>query len=120
MNTQDKAAEVIRTWQKRHKNIMDENPDWAAQNLAGDLHNAGLFAPDLTKPQFNEDGLWQECEEDPEIFVIAGGVGVPKRFIGIGLFNDDGDQLTIQARPAEEMRELAYALLAAAEHQGEA
>ena len=38
------AQEVIRTWQQRHKNVMDDNPDWAAQNLAHDLHNAGLLA----------------------------------------------------------------------------
>lgn len=44
MNNQDKAAEVIRTWQRRHKNVMDSNPDWAAQNLAHDLHQAGLLA----------------------------------------------------------------------------
>ena len=50
MNNQDQAAQVIRTWQKRHKNVMDSNPDWAAQNLAIDLHNAGLLAPDLPKP----------------------------------------------------------------------
>lgn len=30
MNSQDQAAEVIRTWQRRHKNVMDSNPDWAA------------------------------------------------------------------------------------------
>lgn len=44
MNNQDKTAEVIRTWQRRHKNVMDSDPDWAAQNLAIDLHNAGLLA----------------------------------------------------------------------------
>ena len=44
MSNQDKTAEVIRVWQQRHKNQMDSNPDWAAQNLAIDLHNAGLLA----------------------------------------------------------------------------
>ena len=44
MSKQDQAAQVIRTWQQRHKNAMDSNPDWAAQNLAHDLHNAGLLA----------------------------------------------------------------------------
>ena len=34
MNNQHQAARVIHTWQKRHKNVMDYNPDWAAQNLA--------------------------------------------------------------------------------------
>lgn len=46
MNNQDQVAEVIRTWQKRHKNVMDSDPDWAAQNLAHDLHNAGLLVGD--------------------------------------------------------------------------
>jgi len=46
MNNQDQAAKVIRTWQRRHKNVMDSNPDWAAQNLAGDLHQAGLITTD--------------------------------------------------------------------------
>ena len=44
MSKQDQAAEVIRTWQRRHKSMMDDNPDWAAQNLAIDLHQAGLLA----------------------------------------------------------------------------
>lgn len=52
MDTQDKAAEVIRTWQKRHKNTMDDNPDWAAQNLARDLIQAGLITPDLPEPSY--------------------------------------------------------------------
>lgn len=43
MSDQAKAAEVIRTWQKRHKYAMDYNPDWAAQNLAHDLLIAGLL-----------------------------------------------------------------------------
>ena len=46
MSKQDQAAKVIRTWQQRHKYAMDYNPDWAAQNLANDLHDAGLIAPD--------------------------------------------------------------------------
>ena len=38
-----RAAEVILTWQQRHKGIMDRNPEWAAQNLAIDLITAGLL-----------------------------------------------------------------------------
>ena len=52
MSNQDQAAEVIRTWQQRHKNTMDDNPDWAAQNLAHDLQEAGLLAPDTPQPFF--------------------------------------------------------------------
>lgn len=43
MSNKDRAAEVIRTWQKRHKYAMDYSPDWAAQNLAHDLLTAGLL-----------------------------------------------------------------------------
>lgn len=60
MSNQDQAAEVIRTWQKRHKNVMDSNPDWAAQNLAHDLHQAGVLAPD--------DMDWQEADYRPPRF----------------------------------------------------
>lgn len=112
MTNQDKAIEVIRTWQARHKTELDNNTGWAAQNLAGDLANAGVLAPDLPKPKFDENGNWEECKEEPEIFVLTGGL--PKRFVGIGLFNEEKDQIIVQARAIEEMRELAYALLAAA------
>lgn len=37
------AAEVIRTWQKRHRGELDNNTEWAAQNLAIDLLIAGLL-----------------------------------------------------------------------------
>lgn len=43
MGNLERAAEVIRTWQKRHEGIMDRNPEWAAQNLAIDLITAGLL-----------------------------------------------------------------------------
>ena len=52
MSNREKAAEVIRTWQARHKTEMDTNPDWAAQNLAGDLADAGLLPPDIPEPDF--------------------------------------------------------------------
>lgn len=79
MNTQDKAAEVIRTWQKRHKNIMDSDPEWAAQNLAGDLHNADLITPDL--PEANDldisapdEKLWLPCgPTGPSVWARPGG-----------------------------------------------
>lgn len=50
MTNQDRAADVIRTWQKWHQNVMDKDPDWAAQNLACDLYNAGVLASDLPEP----------------------------------------------------------------------
>ena len=35
---------------------MDNNPDWAAQNLASDLADAGRLAPDVPKPGVFKDG----------------------------------------------------------------
>ena len=52
MSNREKAADVIRTWQARHKTEMDNNTDWAAQNLAGDLAAAGLFTPAIPEPDF--------------------------------------------------------------------
>lgn len=47
MTNLDRAAEVIRTWQKRHQGNMDTNPEWSAQNLAIGLYVEGLLAPEL-------------------------------------------------------------------------
>lgn len=61
MNNREKTAEVIRTWQARHKTEMDTDPDWAAQNLAGDLAAAGRLAPDLPAPLTAANGnpVWR-------------------------------------------------------------
>ena len=61
MNNRDRAAEVIRTWQSRHKTEMDTNPAWAAQNLAGDLAAAGRLAPDVPAPLTAANGnpVWR-------------------------------------------------------------
>lgn len=106
MNNQYKAARVIHIWQKRHKNVMDYNPDWAAQNLAIDLHLAGVLAPDLPKFKRDADGamVWKDGEvwiEDDEVAVYT---DLPK----------SSDWMT-----PNEARSLAYALLAAANHAEE-
>lgn len=72
MDTQDRAAEVIRTWQKRHKNIMDENPDWAAQNLAGDLEQEGLFTSDLPEPSY----VVTECGQEYPVWEALTGFSI--------------------------------------------
>lgn len=77
MSNREKTAEVIRTWQARHKTEMDNNPDWAAQNLAADLANAGLTAPDLPEPGVFKDGA--EIEWD----TIDGYVNVENGLITI-------------------------------------
>ena len=112
MSSQDRAAEVIRTWQRRHKNVMDDNPDWAAQNLAIDLHQAGLLAPDL--PEAN----------DPGIFVPDGKGWIPGGPHGPSVWTAPDCPIMVQRiEPGEltpdEARGVAYALLAAANYQEE-
>lgn len=113
MNNQDQAAEVIRTWQKRHKYAMDYNPDWAAQNLAIDLHQAGLLAPDAPQPYFEYGNgpNWEIPLSDGLRSVIVrslyGEVNVSERGLGF------------RANSAEA-RKIAAATLAAANHAEEA
>ena len=61
MSNRDRAAEVIRTWQARHRTEMDNNTTWAAQNLAGDLAAAGLIAQDAPEPLTAANGnpVWR-------------------------------------------------------------
>lgn len=59
MNNREKATKAIRAWQARHKTEMDSDPAWAAQNLAGDLYNAGLLAQD---PPTMADVDWSDEE----------------------------------------------------------
>ena len=118
MSSQDQAAEVIRTWQKRHKYAMDYNPDWAAQNLAIDLHNAGLLAPDTPQPFF-ERGVGPNWE-----IPISGPYGgvATVRALGGGVFierHGQGHGHGFITNPAEA-KQLAAAILAAANHQEEA
>lgn len=114
MSNQDKAAEVIRTWQKRHKNVMDDNPDWAAQNLAIDLHNAGLITPDLPEPSY----IVTECGEEYPVWEFSSVHSVEKEAPGEITISYDGEP----AEPItpQEARRLAHALLAAANHAEEA
>lgn len=112
MNNQDKAAEVIRTWQQRHQNELDNNTDWAAQNLAGDLKQAGLLAIDLPEPN------------DPGIFVPDGKGWIPGGPHGPSVWTAPGSPIMVQRiEPGdltpEEARNLAHALLAAAQYAEE-
>ncbi len=110
MSKQDQAAQVIRTWQHRHKNVMDSDPDWAAQNLAGDLHNAGLIAPDAPQPYFEYAGgpIWE----------VNNGYSIEKERPGeitVSYHGEPAEPITPQ-----EARSLATALLAAANYSEEA
>lgn len=113
MTNQDQAAQVIRTWQQRHKNVMDKNPDWAAQNLAGDLQEAGLLAPDTPQPFFEHGNgpNWEIPINDQ-----GGGVATVRTLIGDVFIERHGQGFV--TNPAEA-REVAAALLAAANHAEE-
>ena len=116
MSNQDQAAQVIRTWQQRHKNVMDDNPDWAAQNLAHDLHNAGLITPDLPEPyrevalhtpEWFLDGPISLVVSDPSEGVVSYGSDVHNGAFRLVLTK-------------EEAEGIAHALLAAADYSEEA
>lgn len=113
MSKQDQAAKVIRTWQQRHKYAMDYNPDWAAQNLANDLHDAGLIAPD--PPQ-----LFFEHRHGPNweipINDQGGGVATVRTLAGDVFIERHGRGFITS--PAEA-KQLAAAILAAAKHTEE-
>lgn len=114
MNNQYKAAEVIRTWQKRHPIVMESNPDWAAQNLAIDLHDANLIAPDTPQPFF-EHGHgpnWEIPINDQ-----GGGVATVRTLIGDVFIERHGHGFI--TNPAEA-KQLAAAILAAANYSEEA
>ena len=114
MNNQDQAAEVIRTWQKRHKYAMDYNPDWAAQNLAGDLQEAGLLAPDTPQPFFEHGNgpNWEIPINDQ-----GGGVATVRTLVGDVFIERHGQGFVTS--PAEA-RQIAAAILAAANYLEEA
>ena len=115
MSNRERAADVITTWQARHKNEMDNNTDWAAQNLAGDLADAGLLAPALPEPArrsiegYHTAHPWAEWDAGNNR-VIALKEGEPEVVI-----QDVGDPELCITMPPDEAREAAYALLAAAD-----
>ena len=112
MSSQDQAAEVIRTWQRRHKNVMDDNPDWAAQNLAGDLHQAGLLAIDLPKPSRDMTA------PRGKVWYLAGPIGDIRRTgEHIVIFGHDyRHQPFRQVLTKAETETIGLALLAAAQY----
>lgn len=114
MPNQDQAAQVIRTWQQRHKNAMDSTPEWAAQNLAHDLQEAGLLAPDTPQPFFERVNgpNWEIPINDQ-----GGGVATVRTLIGDVYVERHGHGFI--TNPAEA-KQLAAAILAAANHQEEA
>lgn len=125
MSNRDRAAEVIRTWQARHKTEMDNNPDWAAQNLAGDLAQAGLLAAELPEPDHDaRDPEWRsEYEEDygysaPDVWDVGTRIGVGV-FRGSHEITVWDDREPLEPFSIAEARQLAYALLAAANRSEE-
>lgn len=112
MSNLDKAAEVIRTWQSRHKTEMDNHPDWAAQNLAGDLHNAGLLAPDLPEPS----NIIEEDEEGGDKRICWSAPGCDIELV-------PGEMIVTYEHQAgheiEHAQQIGLALLAAANYTEE-
>jgi len=113
MTSRERAADVIRTWQARHKTEMDNNTAWAAQNLAGDLDHAGLLAPALPEPArrsiegYHTAHPWAEWD--------AGHNSVMVLKDGFVVIQDmEAPDLSIAMLP-DEACEAAHALLAAAD-----
>ena len=109
MSNRERAADVITTWQARHKTEMDNNTDWAAQNLAGDLADAGLLAPDLPEPN------------DTGIFVPDGKGWLPGGPHGPSVWTAPDSRIMVQRiEPGDltpdEARGVARTLLAAANY----
>lgn len=105
MSNRERAADLITTWQARHKTEMDNNTDWAAQNLAGDLADAGLLAPDLPEPRIDIDG-WQEWGHKH-----GNHVALENGKITVCISDDISRDLT-----REEAQDLAAWIHAAADH----
>lgn len=128
MNNQGRATEVIRTWQRRHKNVLDSNPDWAAQNLAIDLHNAGLITPDLPTPAKVEDReyCWNKTHTHLAYDYQTGAEKKIKVPGGVTAFQDENAEVWldvdygIHALNPDDARSLGLALLAAANYSEEA
>lgn len=105
MNNREKTAKVIRAWQARHKTEMDSDTAWAAQNLAGDLYNAGLIAPE---PPTMADVEWRDEEhylagandyEDNEV-VMLGKIGDNIRVCDVGKL---GIEFAIALEPSQNL-----------------
>ena len=116
MNNQDRAAEVIRTWQQRHKGELENHTDWATQNLAGDLHQAGLITPNLPEPYRDMTSPYET------VWYLTGTIGaIHSTEEGIVIFGLDCCHLpTRLVLTKAESETIAHALLAAAQHQEEA
>ena len=124
MSNRDRAAQVIRTWQQRHKTQLDNNTDWAAQNLAGDLHEAGLLAPDLPTLRHDYDhievpvrysliNIGDDSERYDDDSALVGVWAGDVKFL-LGGYNETSAYMS-----TEQARQFALALLAAANHAQE-
>ena len=114
MSNQDQAAQVIRTWQQRHKNAMDRNPEWAAQNLAIDLLMEDLIAPDLPEPSYVVTVFGQEHPVWDATLGFTAEAQSGSSDIKIWCYYEPGESLTLA-----QARTIRQALHAAENYAGD-
>ncbi|MDK4247789.1 hypothetical protein QPX34_07085 [Corynebacterium accolens] len=122
MSIMHEAYKAIRVWQSRHKNALEDSTDWAAQNLAGDLHEAGLLAPDLPTLRHDYDSIEAPVRyslinigDDSERYDDDSAlVGVWAGYVKFSLGGYDDVSAYMST---EQARQFALALLAAAKYQ---
>ena len=104
MSNIDKAADLI--WDRVEPELGHYQ---SAETLAQDLADAGLLAPDLPEPEHDEDGI---CFWGAATFSITAGQKDRPGFVAV---QDSEPGGVLYMDPAYS-RDLAYALLAAADH----
>lgn len=122
MSIMHETYKAIRVWQSRHKNALEDSTDWAARNLAGDLHEAGLLAPDLPTLRHDYDSIeapvryslinigYDSERYDDDSALVGVWAGYVK--FSLGGYDDVSAYMS-----TEQARQFALALLAAAKYQ---
>lgn len=122
MSIMHETYKAIRVWQSRHKNALEDSTDWAARNLAGDLHEAGLLAPDLPTLRHDYDkieapvrysliNIGYDSERYDDDSALVGVWAGDVKFL-FGGYNEASAYMS-----TEQARQFALALLAAAKYQ---
>ncbi|MDK8505573.1 hypothetical protein [Corynebacterium accolens] len=124
MSIMHETYKAIRVWQSRHKNALEDSTDWAAKNLAGDLHEAGLLAPDLPTLRHDYDSIEAPVRyslinigDDSERY--DDDIALVGVWAGYVEFSFGGYDEASAYMSTEQAHQLALALLAAANHAQE-